>query len=128
MYFELKEGWHIYAKDPGDAGLPTKVTWNGPFGVSFGTLYWPKSRQFLDPGNIKTFGYTGSVLLSSNLTYHTWRDVYSEIPVHASVEWLACKDICVPGTAQLDLKLPITSTPPILSSHAQLFKESHLSP
>ena len=36
VHFDLEEGWHIYAKDPGDAGLPTKVIWKGPASVKFG--------------------------------------------------------------------------------------------
>ena len=66
--FELEEGWHIYAKEPGDAGLPTKITWSGPRGVTFGPLVWPVAQEFNDPGDIKTFGYSGAVVLASDLT------------------------------------------------------------
>ena len=128
VFFKLQEGWHIYAEDPGDAGLPTKITWESLPGVHFGPIVWPPAKELHDPGNIKTFGYTGSVLLASALTYVA-RESVPELPITAHVEWLACKELCIPGKADLHLTLPVSasSEPPQLSAHAALFeiRDSH---
>jgi len=124
VHFELEEGWHIYAKDPGEAGLPTQITWSVPTGVSVGDLQWPAPQHFIDPGDIKTFGYSGALVLGSLLTYHTGRAAYAEIPIQAQVKWLACKELCIPGAATLSLTLPVSSSPPVPSTHAELFEHT----
>ena len=120
VHFDLEEGWHIYAKESGDAGLPTQITWTVPSGVTAGPLEWPPHQEFVDPCDIRTFGYSGAVVLSSRLSLNP-DSALTAIPVHASVKWLACKELCVPGSAELDLSLPVSTEPPVLSAHAELF-------
>ena len=120
VHFDLEEGWHIYAKEPGDAGLPTKIEWSVPSGVTIEPLEWPPHQEFVDPGDIRTFGYAGAVVLSSRLTLAPGSPPEA-IPVHAKVKWLACKELCIPGSADLDLSLPVSAEPPTLSTHAELF-------
>lgn len=121
VYFALEEGWHIYSKEPGDAGLPTEITWSGPPGVTFGLLEWPTPEQFVDPGDITTFGYRGNVLLASRLGYAVDTLPSGAIPIHAEVQWLACKAICIPGSTELDLTLPVRAGPHVPTEHAALF-------
>jgi DsbC/DsbD-like thiol-disulfide interchange protein len=123
VHFEMEDGWHIYAHDPGDAGLPTKVLWSAPKGVTVGPLQWPKAHEFLDPGEIRTFGYAGTVVLHSTLALTHNAQTNGAIPIQAQAEWLACKEICVPGAAYLELTLPITPHPQAFSTHAQLFEQ-----
>ena len=120
VHFDLDEGWHIYAKESGDAGLPTQITWTVPFGVTAGPLEWPPHQEFVDPGEIRTFGYSGAVVLSSPLSLNP-DSALEAIPIHASVKWLACKELCVPGSAELDLSLPVSSEPQTPSAHTELF-------
>ena len=122
VLFEIERGWHIYAKDSGDAGLPTSIKWAGPPGAHFGDLAWPPHQEFQDPGDIHTFGYAGSVVLSSSLSLDPgYADAVA--PVSAHVEWLACHEICLPGSADLELKLPVGPEPPRSSTHAQHFEQ-----
>jgi thiol:disulfide interchange protein DsbD len=122
VLFEIEDGWHIYAQDPGEAGLPTKVEWTTPQGVVAGDLMWPTHHEFLDPGDIHTLGYEKSVLLTSGLEVQEGY-AQAQIPIHANVTWLACKDICIPGKTTLELVLPLRPNPPVLSPHAHLFQE-----
>ena len=123
VYFEIEDGWHIYAEDPGDAGLPTRVTWSGSERLSFGPLQWPAPHEFLDPGDIRTFGYTGALVLSSKMAVPAeWPDrLAAGLRVTADVRWLACKDVCIPDKANLNLVLPLSPDPPVPSTHAHLF-------
>ncbi|MBI4597888.1 MAG: hypothetical protein HY737_05750 [Candidatus Omnitrophica bacterium] len=119
--FTIEPGWHIYYETPGDAGLPTKIEWSAPSGCWFGPLQWPNPKRFMDPGNIKTFGYEKDVTLISELRYQTVRDAYTELPLNATVSWLACKELCIPGQASLDLTLPVSPEPPARSPRAAVF-------
>ena len=120
VHFTMEEGWHIYAKAPGDAGLPTKVGWGGSAHVWFGPLEWPPAENFIDSGDIRTRGYRGQLVLAS--TIKVGLQAAGAVPIAARVEWLACKDICVRGSADLEMTLPIDSSPPELSPNAKLFK------
>ena len=43
LYFKLEPGWHVYWKNPGDAGEPPHIKWTLP-----GDHRWPAS-SFLFP-------------------------------------------------------------------------------
>lgn len=124
VYFTIDRGWHIYAQDPGDAGLPTKVSWSVPDGVTVGPLHWPKPKKFLDPGDIRTFGYANAVLLASTLALAPAKGTDAAIPMQAHTEWLACKEICIPGSADVSLTLPVSFNTPAPSTHAKLFEQT----
>jgi len=120
VLFTLADGWHIYAEEPGDAGLPTRVMWSVPAEATVGPLRWPTPKAFLDPGKIQTFGYDRAVVLASDLTAFSVSGE-SSLWVAARTTWLACKDICIPGSANLELRLPVSSGAPTRSSSAHLF-------
>jgi len=122
VHFEIEDGWHIYANNPGDAGLPTTIRWTGPSWVSFGPLQWPPPEQFLDPGDIKTFGYSGTTVLYSTLQSRAkMHRSQIALSIRAHVEWLACKELCIPGSADLGLTLQVRAEPPTFTPHAELF-------
>lgn len=140
--FDLEPGWHIYAKQPGDAGLPTTIAWSVPDSlahwVTFGPLRYPIPKRFIDPGNIRTFGYSDPVVLASELELSSTLKPGQIIPQRASVgppsvmgdsilvkakaSWLACNEICIPGSADLQLHLPVRPDLPPLSSEAKRFQ------
>ena len=125
IHFEIEEGWHIYADPPVDAGLATAVVWSGLAGVTFGPLLGPKPQTFIDPGDIRTFGYAGTTVLYSELATNPRMSVGQSLPVHAKVEWLACHEICIPGSAELELALPVSAQLPVASTHAEFFDHAN---
>jgi thiol:disulfide interchange protein/DsbC/DsbD-like thiol-disulfide interchange protein len=101
-------GWHVYWRNPGDSGLPTSITWSLPDGLATGDLQWPyPHRETLGP--IVNYGYSEQVLLPVTLTVAA--DVVTPEPllIRAKAKWLVCKDICIPGSADLELQLPLAS-------------------
>ena len=125
VLFEMKEGWHIYAKNPGDAGMPTKIEWKPQAWQLFGPLQWPAPEDFIDAGDIHTHGYTGIVVLWSELSSKLGfnRSSVGEEPVSAHVEWLACHEICLPGSADLTASIALTEGEPVLSAHEEAFEQ-----
>src|SRR6185503_4748617 len=114
---EMQKGWDTYWMNPGDSGFPTKITWHLPEGVTAGAIHWPYPQRF-DNDSLVAFGYTGKTLLLTEITPTANLKEGESITLTADVNWLACKDSCIPGSAHLTLDLPISSlTPKVNSAH-----------
>jgi thiol:disulfide interchange protein DsbD len=101
----MEPGWHTYWRNPGDSGLSTKVQWELPEGLSAGAIQWPGPIRF-NTGPLVSYGYHDEVLLPVEL------EVPAGLPsdrVHlkARVSWLECREVCLPGKADLELTLPV---------------------
>ncbi len=106
-------GWHVYWKQVGDAGEPPTVEWRLPPGFSAAPFEWPAPYvKFRLAGGVTTIGYDREVTLLTRIEVPPRLDGEStEIAAH--VEWLVCdKDGCVPGSADLSLRLPVTAVLP----------------
>lgn len=124
VLFTIPDGWHIYAEEPGDAGLPTRIAWAGPPDAAFDDAVYPPHQEFNDPGDIKTFGYTGQALLVSAFTAPPQAQPGDTLKLSAEAKWLACKDVCLPGSATVELQVPVAAGAPSPSPRAALFPAS----
>lgn len=102
---QMSPGWDTYWMYPGDAGLPTQIEWKLPKGFTAGPIQWPYPEKITD-GSMVGYGYTGSVMLLTKITPPK-NFKGSSIDLGANVTWLACKDACMPGNAELNLSLPV---------------------
>ena len=102
--FEIKPGWHIYWRNPGGAGLATDIRWELPAGFQADELEWPLPIGFTQSEGIPGYGYEGTVVLASRVHAARGFDPVRSI-VKAEVSWLACKGVCVLGSARLEGKL-----------------------
>jgi len=103
----MADGWHVYWKNPGDAGLATEVQWQVPKAFQQERLPWPVPIRFTMPGDITSFGYSGSVMLATQWLAPKDLRAGETVTLAAKVSWLACKDLCVPGQATVRLTLPV---------------------
>ena len=97
--FRVDPGWHVYWRNPGESGLPTRVHWSVD-GADVGPLAWPAPEVFRDAElEQSSYGYSGSVLLASDLV----RLVPPSGPraVRVETDFLVCKDQCIPGKVSL---------------------------
>ncbi|MDP9141680.1 MAG: thioredoxin family protein [Pseudomonadota bacterium] len=99
-------GWHVYWRNPGDSGIPTKLEWTLPSGVSAGEIHWPYPHAER-LGDLTNYGYSGEVLHLVPVTLAAGASGGS-LTLQAKASWLACKDVCIPGKAELSLSLPVT--------------------
>jgi DsbC/DsbD-like thiol-disulfide interchange protein len=115
LHFQLEKGWHIYWVNPGDSGEPPRVKWQLPAGVAAGEMGWPTPRR-LGTASIVDFGYEEDVMLIVPL--HAEAGLAAQGPaqgtaqIGAEVKVLVCREMCIPGKAQLSLTLPVKSQPP----------------
>ena len=111
LHFELENGWHIYWINPGDSGEPPRVKWQLPAGVTAGTLQWPTPRRLGTP-SIVDFGYQDAVTLIAPMRVDSRLAPRQPASIIAQVKVLVCREMCIPGNAQLSLTLPVKSESP----------------
>src|SRR5271163_1685517 len=110
LHLEVKPGWHVYWQNPGDSGLPTAIDWKLPSGFSAGHIPWPVPEHFVQNG-IGNYGYAGTVDLLVPIASPQELAVGQTAAFDAEASWLACADICSPGSVKLGLKLPDAAQP-----------------
>ncbi len=101
LYFQLEPGWHIYWKNPGDAGEPPHIQWTLPDGVAAGPMQFPVPKR-LPLGPLMDFGYENDVLFPIALDVAKGAKPGPAM-LHAKVDWLVCRAVCIPGKADLEV-------------------------
>jgi thiol:disulfide interchange protein/DsbC/DsbD-like thiol-disulfide interchange protein len=101
----LDPGWHVYWRNPGDAGTATQIKWSLPAGVTAGEIQWPVPEKLADLGFVN-YVYSHETLLLVPLTLASNAAV-GELQLAAQVDWLECEKSCVPGSAQVSARLAI---------------------
>jgi DsbC/DsbD-like thiol-disulfide interchange protein/cytochrome c biogenesis protein CcdA len=100
-------GWHSYWRNPGDTGLPTRIAWRLPRGGHAGPIEWPVPVRVNFNGLIN-YGYNGDVLLLTRITPPKDLKPGTAWPIAAEVNWLICKDVCIPGSGRVALTLHVS--------------------
>src|SRR5512139_3425212 len=108
VWFVLEPGWHVYWQNPGDSGGPPTIAWHLPRGVTAGDIQWPAPER-IEAGPIVNYGYQGEVVLPVPLRVAP--EAAAGFTVGASIKWLVCRDMCLPGKADLELNLPLAMDP-----------------
>jgi thiol:disulfide interchange protein len=104
VLYTIVPKWHIYWKYAGDAGIPTQIDWQLPPGFQVGQLQWPLPTREQEPGGLEVFDYNNEVLLFTEVQAPQQLPA-GPIELAAKSNWLVCERECVPGDAQLSLKL-----------------------
>ena len=105
VVLNLEPGWHTYWQYPGDSGIPTRVQWHLPPGWMAGPLEFSVPDQFSEPGDMIIYGYEKQSLLRAVITPPKELPKNQTYDLTATVSWLACKELCVPGKAEVALKV-----------------------
>jgi thiol:disulfide interchange protein len=116
VHLKMAPGWHTYWRNAGDAGSPTDIKWTLPDGVTAGPIQWPIPEK-IKFGELLTYAYHDDVVLLVPLSIAKSATGSSELK--AEVSWLECEVQCVPGDAEVNAKLTI-STPSKPSANAKL--------
>ncbi len=117
VLLDAADGWHTYYKEPGDAGLPTKLNWQLPEGFAAAEIDWPEPLKIAE-GDLTTYGYVGKTLLPVTIT------IPKELPEKSYIftvtaQWLTCNQICIPESQTMNIELPVGEALP--SESAGLF-------
>jgi thiol:disulfide interchange protein DsbD len=105
LVITLDEHWHVYWINAGDSGNPPTIKWTLPAGVTAGPMQFPAPTR-LPLGPLMDFGYEDEVAFPVLVT------VAPSVPpgkIHldARVNWLVCREVCIPGKAHMGLDLNV---------------------
>jgi thiol:disulfide interchange protein/DsbC/DsbD-like thiol-disulfide interchange protein len=125
LHFTLDKGWHVYWVNAGDSGEPPSIKWTLPPGITAGAMQFPAPRR-LPLGPLMDFGYEDEVLFPMTLSAASTLKVPSTAQLAGRVNWLVCREVCIPGKADLALPLQVASqSGPVDSGRQALFDRFH---
>ncbi len=120
LRFELEPGWHLYWRNPGEAGLEPRFRWTLPEGFAVGPVLWPVPERIRSSG-LWNFGYETELALLVPLSVpEDWDG--RPVTLACKVSWLVCKEACLSGSGTLSLELggAPTDEEPIAAARARL--------
>lgn len=119
---KLAEGWRIYWRTPGAAGLPPQLDWAGSENLAAAVMAWPAPHRFTAFGQ-ESYGYRDHVLFPLTVTAERAGEPVS---LRLALSYLVCREVCIPGEGFLSLHLPAgealptAAAPAIAASRAAL--------
>ena len=124
LHLQMAQGWHTYWQNPGDAGLATTFELELPEGFSAGAIEWPLPKRIVEPGDVEVYAYKGDVLLVRTVTPPAAMKAFSDAPLafRAKSTWLVCEATCIPGKAELELKLPMAAGAAPSKANEEIFR------
>ncbi len=108
LLLEMAPKWHTYWEYAGDAGIPTTIKWTLPEGFASGPIQWPLPGRFKEPGDIEVYAYGDKVLLITTIVPPAGLTEKS-VTLSALAKWLVCEEICIPGSATVEITLPVAA-------------------
>ena len=107
VQYDIRPGWHIYWRNPGDNGMPPRLSVKASPGVIVGEPRFPRPEIFQkkQPDSIETsFGYQGKVCLLLPVRISESFEG-AEVEFSIELEWLVCKDLCLIGSTRMQLSM-----------------------
>ena len=101
LEYQLEPGWKTYWKSPGGGGFPQMIEWNNSTNINELKIDWPTPKEFEILG-LTSLGYEDKVIFPLRINLKN-KNVLTEI--NLQINYLVCKDICIPGNANLYLKI-----------------------
>lgn len=94
---DVPDGWHTYWRNPGDAGVPPRVTTDGSVNLKGVDLAFPAPVRYFD-GFSTSIVYHDEVVLPMTVAA---ADPNAPVDLKLRIDFGYCKEICVPATASL---------------------------
>jgi thiol:disulfide interchange protein DsbD len=109
----IPDGWHIAWINPGQSGLPSRLTWHMPAGVSAGETEWPFPERDVSDGLVSHI-YRGVTVVVTTFHAAAASRVGTAV-LRGDLSWGLCAAVCVPQTRAVEVSLPIRSSHPEMS-------------
>jgi thiol:disulfide interchange protein len=110
LELDIRDGWHTYWRNPGDSGQATTLTWRLQPGFTAGDILWTTPHRFEIPPLVN-YGYAKQAVHLVNITAPKDLKAGEPVVLAAKASWLVCSDVCIPESADLQLKLPVNTAP-----------------
>jgi thiol:disulfide interchange protein DsbD len=110
LHQKIIPGWHTYWRNPGDAGQATSLAWTLPAGFTASDIVWPQPERFIS-GPLMNYVFSDEVYLPVAITIPADAKP-GKVQLQATVDWLVCKDVCVPEQVKLAAPLIVGPAAP----------------
>lgn len=115
--FEIQERWYLYAPYRNDTGFAPSVNLKLPEGWTAGPLRFPVPERKVLPGQILDHVYHGELLATQTLytggnpapRSGSENAIDTATNLSAKLYWLACRELCVPGQATLEVPIDMAA-------------------
>jgi len=112
LHLHVADGWHVYWKNPGDAGGPTTFKISAPDGFAVSDVKYPVPKVLTLEGGLTEYVYEKELLLTATVTPPA--DLVSGkdgVTFTAAAGWCVCNpERCVLGKKTVTLHLPVAAT------------------
>lgn len=102
LEFKMNEGWHIYWRNPGEAGLPPELDHGASLNVQDVSFSWPVPKRDVTYG-IETFVYKDTVVLPFEVSL---QEPGAPLDLRGRVDFLICEEVCIPDSVDVAFTLP----------------------
>jgi thiol:disulfide interchange protein DsbD len=109
LHFKLEPHWHVYWLNAGDSGEPPRLTWTLPSGITAGPMQFPTPKR-LPLGPLMDFGYEDEVVFPIDMHVAATVPTGKPVALTAKVDWLVCREVCLPGKATLTVQRPVATS------------------
>ncbi|MGQ9805242.1 MAG: protein-disulfide reductase DsbD family protein [Chlorobiales bacterium] len=100
LRFQIAPEWHLYWKNPGDAGLAPKAQWTLPEGFAVSDFQFPTPHKIATETAVD-YGYGNELILLATLTPP--KTPTRNFTLKTKLSWLVCRESCIPGDATIEL-------------------------
>lgn len=101
-------GWHSYYANPGESGQATSIRWHLPSGFKAGPILWPTPKRIVI-GGVAGYVYENNAWLTTEITPPSSLSSGQSVHIGADIDWLLCREACVPQKASRSLTLKVGS-------------------
>ena len=102
LEYQMNAGWKTYWQSPGEGGFSQNIIWNNSKNIKSLEIKWPVPQEF-EILDFKSLGYANQVIFPLKLVLV---DPNLNTTLMLDISYLTCKEICIPGTAHLELSIP----------------------
>ena len=102
LEYQMQPGWKTYWKSPGDGGFAQNILWENSSNISDVKILWPTPIKFEILG-LTSLGYQDNVTFPLEIEIE---NEFQDINLDLHVNYLICKEICIPGDARIFLDIP----------------------
>ena len=133
--FVMEPGWHIYWKNPGDAGQAPRFEWSMPGGGVGRAMrggewtasepQFPVPVRWEDAGGIVGYGYAGTVVFPAEIRIPGSATPGQVVEVGVSSNYMVCEKVCLVewASASAQLRVSAESVPDENGQNAAALKE-----
>ncbi len=108
VHLKIIPHWHTYWQNPGDSGIVTTIDWQFSRPSEVSEILWPIPTRF-KLGPIVNYGYENTVTLPVKVKVAADAKIGEIFKTTAVVDWLVCKEECIPQQVTLTLDFPVVA-------------------